>query len=465
MSKPLSIFNEILGPVMRGPSSSHTAAAYRIGLLSMQIFGRKLKKMIVEFSTKGSLPTTYKSQGSEVGLLSGLMGIPMESEKVMNVVSLFHEAGLETEIVVNDDPCDHPNIYNLTLVDPDGYSMKLTGVSTGGGMIRITRINDKKVNIEGDQIEYIEGIGEIHPILPIPYSEKATLPFTNAAEFEKQLKEDTPIWKQALEYEALRGGISQEEVRKVASSILSVMRSSLNTGLSGTDYKDRILGQQFHLIDQGVKKNKLIPSALINRIAKYVLAIMECKSSFGVIVAAPTAGSCAVVPATILACGDEYGFTEEEMTQALLASGLIGLFIAKDATLSAEVGGCQAECGAASGMAAAAVVQLMGGTVREALQASSFALQNILGMICDPIANRVEAPCLGKNIMCSVNAVSAANISLAGVDTLIPLSEVIQTMDKVGKSICHELRCTSLGGLSVCKTSLEIMKKLEHEAD
>ena len=150
----------------------------------------------------------------------------------------------------------------------------------------------------------------------------------------------------------------------------------------------------------------------------------------------------------------------DEMTRAMLAGGMIGVFIAAHATFAAEIGGCQAECGAGSGMAASALVTLAGGTISQAIAAASMALQNTLGMICDPVANRVEVPCLGKNVMAAANALACANMALADFDPVIPLDEVIETMDRVGRSIPRELRCTGLGGLSVTRTSQEIEKRL-----
>ncbi len=447
---------------MRGPSSSHTAGAFRIGLMAQRLFGRPIKRVVVQFSSKGSLPTTYVSQGSEIGLIAGLMGVSLEDDGIINIVDKAKSIGLIMETVVDDEPCNHPNIYNLTLFDRYDNSLKVVGVSMGGGMVKIINVGGVETDFEGDTTVTIEGVGTLEPILPIRYDESSIVPFNNAREFV-QLPLDKPIYEYALDYEAARGGMSREEVWAVAKRVMSVMRRSLETGLAGTQFKDRILGQQFHLIDKAIESKRLIHSPLTNRIEKYVLAIMECKSSFGLLVAAPTAGSCAVIPATILACCDELGYDDDLATKALLGAGLIGMFIAKDSTFSAEVAGCQAECGSASGMAAAAVVQLQGGSAKESCQAASFALQNVLGMVCDPIANRVEAPCLGKNIMCAVNALSAGNVALAGVDTLIPLDEVIHTLDFVGKAIIHELRCTSLGGLSVCKTSLEIEKRLAEQ--
>jgi L-serine dehydratase len=145
----------------------------------------------------------------------------------------------------------------------------------------------------------------------------------------------------------------------------------------------------------------------------------------------------------------------------MLAGGMIGVLIAAGATFAAEVGGCQAECGAGSGMAAAALVNLAGGSARQAVNAASLALQNILGMICDPVANRVEVPCLGKNVMAASNALACANMALADYDPVIPLDEVIQSMDAVGKMLPAALRCTALGGLSITKTSKEIERQLD----
>jgi len=145
----------------------------------------------------------------------------------------------------------------------------------------------------------------------------------------------------------------------------------------------------------------------------------------------------------------------------MLAGGMIGVFIATGSTFAAEVAGCQAECGAASGMAAAALVTLGAGSAEQAVAAASMALQNSFGMVCDPVANRVEVPCLGKNVMAAGNALACANMALAGYDPVIPLDEVIEAMDKVGRSLPRELRCTALGGLSVTMTSKAIEAKLK----
>jgi L-serine dehydratase len=151
---------------------------------------------------------------------------------------------------------------------------------------------------------------------------------------------------------------------------------------------------------------------------------------------------------------------DETVAKAMLAGGIIGVFIATHSTFAAEVCGCQAECGAASGMAGAALCTLGGGTARQSVAAASMALQNSLGMICDPVANRVEVPCLGRNLMAASNALSCANVALGGFDPVIPLDEVIETMDGVGRALPRELRCTALGGLSITRTAKEIERRL-----
>jgi len=170
------------------------------------------------------------------------------------------------------------------------------------------------------------------------------------------------------------------------------------------------------------------------------------------------------MPGSVLAVADILESSEEEKVQALLAAGLIGVFVTTHATFSAEIGGCMAECGSGAGMAAAAMVGLNGGTLKQQLSAASVALQNSFGMTCDPVANRVEAPCLGKNVLAGTNALACANMALADYKHLIPLDQVIDAMDKVGRQIPHELSCTGKGGLSTTAAAKAIEFSLKKDA-
>jgi L-serine dehydratase len=305
-------------------------------------------------------------------------------------------------------------------------------------------------------------IKTIAPVLSVLSRKETTVPFIDcdgmtAYNGGRNLK----LWELALRYEAARGDISPETVFEKMRHIGSLMRGSIAQGLKGTVCTDRILGWQSGNFKAQMERNILLDGGILNRIILYVTATMETKSAMGIIVAAPTAGSCGTLPGVCLGASDATGLSENDIVKALLAAGLIGVFISARSTFAAEICGCQAECGAASGMAAAALVSLANGTTRQAVNAASMALQNIFGMVCDPVAKRVEVPCLGKNVLAASNAVASANMAIADFDPVIPLDEVIEAMDRVGRSIPGELRCTGRGGLSGTKTAKAIEKQLD----
>jgi L-serine dehydratase len=269
------------------------------------------------------------------------------------------------------------------------------------------------------------------------------------------------LWELAVDYESIRGNISAVEVFEKMRKIIHIMGDAIQSGLKGTQYKDRILGSQSPKFQEKFLSGQLVGGDANNRIIMYVSAMMEVKSSMGVIVAAPTAGSCGALPGALFGTAHALQLHEDEIVKAMLAAGLIGVFIAAHATFAAEVGGCMAETGSGGGMAAAGIVGMMGGTLEQSIAAASLALQNSLGIICDPIGNRVEAPCLGRNVMAASNAISSANMALSDYDYLVSLDEVIDTMKAVGDQIHHTLRCTNLGGLSITRSAKRIESLLE----
>ena len=184
---------------------------------------------------------------------------------------------------------------------------------------------------------------------------------------------------------------------------------------------------------------------VISKAIAYAMGVLEVNASMGLIVAAPTAGSSGVVPGVFVALQEEYGFSDEEMVNA---------------TVAGAEGGCQAEVGAASAMAASAATELLGGTPSQCMSAAATAITNILGLVCDPIAGLVEAPCQKRNAMGASNAIVAAQITLAGVGNLLPLDEVIDVMYTVGKSIPFELRETALGGVAASPTGCALQKRI-----
>jgi L-serine dehydratase len=308
----------------------------------------------------------------------------------------------------------------------------------------------------------IKHVKTIPPVLPVMSRKKISVPFITCEEMlQYNAGKNLALWELAVHYESARGNMSHEQVWQRMAEIVRLMQKSILDGIAGTKYADRILGHQSGLFQTRMANRQLLDGGMLNQMILYVTAMMEVKSSMGVIVAAPTAGACAGLPGACIGAATSLGLSVDEMTQAMLSAGMIGVFIAAHATFAAEVGGCQAECGSGSGMASAALVTLANGTLKQCVDAASMALQNVMGMVCDPVANRVEVPCLGKNVMAASNALACANMALADYDAVVPLDEVIETMDRVGKSIPHELRCTALGGLSITRASKEIEERLK----
>ena len=513
---PVSIFNDVIGPVMRGPSSSHCAAALRIGRLARDLMGGQFNEVLVEFDRHGSLPTTHESQGSDMGLFGGLMGWDAADERLPGSPQALRDLGVPIRIETVDAGDPHPNTYRLTLRHGEERHF-VRAISTGGGMMEVLNVDGFTVSMFGDCFETLlwvrteghklaqalttlvsadailvhEAAGEqlvevkggeflseemiakldgafairavkrLSPVLPVLSRKDTRVPFATCAEMLRHDQgRNTPLWKLAVEYEMARGGLSEAEVIAQMVDIVRILRRSVAQGIAGTHYEDRVLGHQCGQFNDLMKAGRLLDGGALNRIILYVTALMEVKSSMGVIVAAPTAGACAALPGAVIAMAETLGLGEEEMAKAMLASGLIGVFIATRWTFAAEVGGCQAEGGSAACMAAAALVKLANGTLAQSVAASSMAFQSMLGLICDPIANRVEAPCLGKNVMAASNALACANMALAGYDPVIPLDEVIETAQRVAGQMPRELRCTALGGLSITPTSQAIEQRL-----
>ena len=202
-------------------------------------------------------------------------------------------------------------------------------------------------------------------------------------------------------------------------------------------------------------EGKNLCGSLVSKAIAYAMGVLEVNASMGLIVAAPTAGSSGVIPGVLCSVQEEYGFSDEEIVQALFNAGGIGYLITRNATTAGAEGGCQAEVGSASAMAASAVVELFGGTPRQCMDAASLAIVNILGLVCDPIGGLVENPCQNRNAMGASNALVAAELVLAGIKSITPIDETIEVMYAVGKSLPSELRETSMGGLAIAKSACE----------
>jgi len=511
------IFNDIIGPVMRGPSSSHTAATWRIARVCLDILNEPLKNALVEFDEDGVWATNYLEQGTVMGINGGLLGLEITDIRMKNTEKLLEERDLSIIYEISSYPTHHVNTARISLSGINGNNIQVYAASLGGGSFNIYQLNDFKVDIRGDYHELliffnvpgaipesiesiipkdakmnqssgknsslinvksskaippeikqqiskssnIEEVIVVHPILPIVSGNETELPFTTIESLLKYAeRENYSLGDIGLIYESCLSGLSKIELVDKMKELIRIIDNSVDAGIEGTEYKDRILHHQSHLIKKAEKNKRIPQNSIVNGIISYVTAIMEVKSAMEVFVANPTAGSCGTVGGVLKAIAEELNSTEDELTKSYFAAGIVGAYFAAGPGFSAEEHGCQVECGAASGMAAAAIVQLFGGTAKQAIDASSMAIQNMIGLICDPVADRVEVPCLGKNVNAAVNAYVSASMICSGFEAVIPLDEVIQTVSQVSKQMPTCVKCTGKGGLAITKTAVDLKRKL-----
>ena len=518
MRKLPGIFNDVIGPVMRGPSSSHTAASWRIARTALDILNDQLEKALIEFDRDGAWAPNYREQGTTMGIDGGLLGLGITDERMKDTERYARQKGVSIDYQVSSFPTSHANTVRLTLWGITLKKVQIVAVSLGGGSFEIQSIDGFDMKSNGDlyglifftqgtlnisqeilrkipsQVELvvtqkedsvgyeckssqpfspefiarlqnhpmIKGVAIINPVMPVISGRQTKMPFTTLQSLiEYAEKAHADLGELGLLYEKCISGMTEKELTLKMGSIVQIIHESMNTGLRGTQYQDRILPQQSHLIGMAEREGK-IKGSVINQIISYVSALMESKSAMEVIVAVPTAGSCGTVGGSLRAVAENIESTHDDLIAAYFAAGIIGAYFAQGPGFSAEEHGCQVECGAASGMAAAAMVNLMGGTAKQALGAASIAIQNMLGLICDPVADRVEVPCLGKNVNAAVNAYSSAIMAISGFDAVISLDQVIQTVSRVSESMPTCVKCTGKGGLAITDASHTIKANLKN---
>ena len=285
--------------------------------------------------------------------------------------------------------------------------------------------------------------------------------FANAVEL-LALTEETgmSIAQVMLRREVQVFGKPEEKVLSDLMHSYNIMKNSTKKALN-EDLKSMggLLGGEEKLIMARKDKNPVCGS-FMSKVIAYSMGVLEVNTSMGLIVAAPTAGSSGVIPGVFTAIQEEYDLTDDQMMDAMLVASAVGYIITRNATVSGAEGGCQAEMGSASAMAAAAITEIMGGTPSQALDAASSAIGNMLGLVCDPIAGLVEVPCQKRNAMGASNALICAEMTLAGVINHIPIDQTVDAMYQVGRSLPYELRETALGGLAATKAGCNLCSKI-----
>ncbi len=273
--------------------------------------------------------------------------------------------------------------------------------------------------------------------------------------------EHIKISEVVLKDQAILMDKSEEELKSTMKTMLEVMRQSTKEGLKpDTRSISGLSGGDAYKLDQVVKSGQGICSSIIGKALVNALSVSETNACMGKIVAAPTAGSCGILPSVLMTIAEERQIDDDQLVMALFTSSAIGMVIANQASISGAEGGCQAECGSASAMAAAVLVELCQGTPAMVEHAVAIALKSKLGMACDPVAGLVEIPCIKRNAMGAATAFVAAEMALAGIESKIPADEVIHAMKKIGDCMSSTLKETAEGGLAATPTAKKLMKQV-----
>ena len=274
-------------------------------------------------------------------------------------------------------------------------------------------------------------------------------------------KQNKKIYEITQEEESKLSELSVEAVRLKTLENLIAMKDAIKNGLKSNEKSiSNWCGDDCTKLQNKFSGQPAILGKIFEKIVTYAIATAEENLRMGRIVACPTAGSCGIVPSVIVATAEEHNIPEAKQINGLITAGMVGLIISNKVQLAGAVAGCQAECGVASAMAAAALTEMEGGSVNEVIQAAALALKNILGLTCDPVCGLVEVPCIKRNAFLAVHAVTASELALCGVESKIPIDEVVDTLKITGQLMSPLLKETSQGGLAKTKTALELEKVL-----
>ncbi|MGN0059140.1 MAG: L-serine ammonia-lyase, iron-sulfur-dependent, subunit alpha [Coriobacteriales bacterium] len=527
--RPLTL-RDIIGPIMVGPSSSHTAGALHVAAMVHNLLDGEPRH--VRFTLYGSFARTGSGHGTDKALVAGILGLHSDDTRIRQSFELAREAGVVIEF---ENDCDtdagHPNTVDIWAESERGSAIEARGVSIGGGAAKLTRINGIDVDVTGEfnsmivhQVDvpgilsHISGCLADHginiatmtlhrtakradaftvlqiddPVCPEVADEILSHPsiksvrlipadslgrsVANDATFDRAAAEDRfqeVDYSRAAELLAYctqhdlalsegfmarehawlaTQGADAEVAERYLRRVLEVMRAS-----TVPDPEEKPLGG---LIGGESKKLRALAEAHAGvcdeqtaLLSANAMGVLETNASMGRIVAAPTAGASGVLPAVLFTLQETKGYSDDELCRALESAAAIGYFIARNATVAGAEGGCQAEVGAASAMAAAAAVELAGGTPRMCLDAAANAIANLLGLVCDPVAGLVQVPCQKRNASAAANALISADAALTGITNLVPFDETVAAMYEVGTALPSELRETSLGGLAACPSA------------
>lgn len=504
----ISVF-EVIGPVMIGPSSSGTAGMARLGCAAHKFLSEPLKSIDIKFHPRN---TGCFGLRSHFALLGGAMGIPEYDPRLRDALKIAREQGIELSTSkFTDDPLPHSALtVKLSMVQKSGKHCDITGISVGGGSIAITDIDefavelvstaaylfvwaDRDITAELNQIfgeksvrsdekggKYlfyvnlgqkkdpaaegkVQGIAGITRTLAIdPFLSFGYVPhepLITSFEQLQRMSDETgkDAFELAMEYEMNRSGRSREEIWQDMAQVLEYMKGAVEEGLS-KDIKTLFQfgsGVDGKKLMKAMQEGKTLSGSTMNRAVAKALATMEVDCAMGRVVAAPTAGSCGIVPGCFLTVQEDRNLSDETVIKGLFVAAVAGVAMYyHKASFSGLGGGCQGEIGVSSAIAAAGLAYLGGGDTHQVIHACALALKNILGLICDRIGGSSEIPCIRRNGMGVSNAFCGADLALAGIDSYIPPDEVVEALVDCQKRLPPELRGGCGGLTSTCMAAL-----------
>lgn len=515
-SRAPSIFNDILGPVMRGPSSSHTAGSFHIARLAGALLGAPPVRARFAFDPNGSYAQVYRQQGVDRAFAVGLLGGPLTDGRFFAALDEAAAAGVALSFAVEPlDGADHPNTVDMELGSENGAVVRLRARSVGGGAVEVTRVEGWSVRLTGETccalaevrasavdavIAALESDGQAVPgavrlergelrlavVLrtaplgadvaaglrerpdvvwvretpPVAFVKRGGALFASAREMVA-LAEDRgwPLGRVGLAYEADLLGVGEGALNAEMARRFEIMRASVHEGLAMSASGMQLLAPSAGLIMEAESSGRLAIGGLHTRAAARAMAVMHANGAMRVVCAAPTGGSAGVLPGVLVSLVEDRSLDLETAVRALYAASAIGLIVAHRATFAAEVAGCQVEIGAAGAMAAAAVVDAAGGPARQACDAAAIAFQNTMGSVCDLVQGMVEIPCHTRNAAGASSAFVCADLVMGGYQNPIGLDETIDAVYAVGRMMPAELRCTARGGLAVTPSALAIVRR------
>jgi L-serine dehydratase len=479
------------------------------------LFGKMPSSVTFRFDPEGSYGRVYRQQGADLAFISGVMNWHITDERFLQALELAEKEGIHFNFEVTPlENVDHPNTVHISMISSSGENLDAVAKSIGGGMINFTKLDEYAVELEGKAFEYVivaeekeiarviewmvsdgQAVGSpvsqtsgnkkicqvkrlsvldpeilariealpggirfwgCDPVFSIQRGESL---FNSSKEILEIAKEKgCSLGHLTLLYESKILGLNESDILKELGERLQIMKSSILQGENTENINMQLLHPSAQDVLKAVKEERVAVGGIHAKAAARAMAVLHVNNSMGVVCAAPTGGSSGVIPAVILSMGEEKNLDEHQLMMGLLAASGIGLIIAKRATFAAEIAGCQVEIGAAGAMAAAAAVEMAGGSAQQAVDAASIVMQNNMGSVCDLVQGICELPCHTRNAAAASSAFVSADLILGGYENPIPLDEAVDATLRVGEMLPSELRCTALGGIATAPSALALPK-------